>query len=111
MLATINSLNRRFDIIVYGTWRKTIEMRSRDLIDPDPNKNIHAETIKTAVPDNLVTYVVTDTQTRIRSKIGTISSIYYDYHRDGIKINSSAATTTDPEGEKILVKEHRHSMP
>lgn len=104
MLATINSLNRRFDIIVYGTWRKTIEARAKDLVDPDPKKNIHADTIKTGQDDQSIMYVVTDTQTRIRSKIGTISSIYYDYHRDGIKINSASAVTTDPEGEKILVQ-------
>lgn len=104
MLATINSLNRRFDIIVYGTWRKTIEARAMDLVSPDPKINIHAQTIATGQDDAQFMYVVTDVQTRIRAKIGTVSGIYYDFHRDGVKIQSAASTKTDAEGEKILVQ-------
>lgn len=104
MLAAINSLNRRFDIIVYGTWRKTIEARAADLISTDASKNIHYKTLLSGKDDAQFMYVVTDVQTRIRAKVGLISGIYYDFHRDGIKIKSSSATTTDMDGEKILVQ-------
>ena len=103
MLAVLTSLNRRFDIVTHGTWKATIEARSKDLISQNSVDNIHWKTITTFTPDQLVLYVVTDTQTRLRDKIGNIRDQYYAYHKDGTKIASTSATGTDIDGEKILI--------
>lgn len=104
MLAVMTSLNRRFDIVTHGTWRATIEDRSKDLTEPDPAKNIHWKTFVQMAPDQMVLYIVTDTQTRLRDKVGNIRDQYYAYHKEGVKIGSISATTTDMEGEKILIQ-------
>lgn len=104
MLAAITSMNRRFDLIVHGSWRATIEARCEDLISLDPDKNIHETTMEKMAPDQMVLYVVTDTQTRIRDKVGNICEIYYNFHKDGVKIKSVSATGIDSEGEKFLIQ-------
>ncbi len=101
MLAAVNSLNRKFDLIVYGTWKKMIEARSEDVVSI---QSIHHDALVTATDDKAVLYVISDTQTRIRDKINNICDVYYDFHKRGVKIASSAATTTDLDGEKILVQ-------
>ena len=104
MLAAITSMNRRFDLIVQGSWRKTIEARCEDLISLNPKVNIHETTFDQMTPDQMVLYIVTDTQTRIRDKVGNICEIYYNFHRDGVKIKSVSATGYDAEGEKMLIE-------
>lgn len=100
MTAVVNSLTQKFDIVVYGSWRKALEARCVDLLSKE---SIHYHTIQTAAPDAKVLYILTDVQTRLRDKINTMCEIYYKFHQDGIKIGSKGATTTDREGEKILV--------
>jgi len=100
MTAVVNSLTRKFDIVIYKSWRKTIEARCLDLISKE---GLHYHTIETASPDAKLLYVLSDTQTRIRDKINTICELYYQYHKQGITIGSRAATDTDLEGEKIVV--------
>ncbi len=100
MTAVINSLTRKSDIVIYGTWRKVIEARCTDLID---KTSIHYNVIQTATPDSKVLYILSDTQSRLRDKINLICEVYYQYHKQGISINSKSATSTDLEGEKILI--------
>lgn len=100
MNATIDGLSRKFDIVIYGTWKKAIEARCMDLISPE---SIHINALMNANDDDKYLYVITDTQTRIRDKIKNIYSEYKDKYDRGESIASRAATTTDREGEKILV--------
>jgi hypothetical protein len=105
MLATINSLSRKFDIVTYGTWRNVIDVRSKDVISPgdhESSPSIWLETLKTASPDFKFLRVLQDIETRIRDKINIITNNYYDNHKKGHKIKSSSATYTDEEGDKTL---------
>lgn len=100
MAATINSLSKKFDIVIYGTWKKTIEARCQDLIS---TQSIHIKTLENADDDQGFLYVITDIQSRIRDKIKNIFAEYIATRDRGDMITSRAATTTDREGEKILV--------
>jgi hypothetical protein len=100
MTATINSLSKKFDIITYGTWKKTIEARCEDLISPE---SIHLKTLETGMDDKAFNYVITDTQSRIRDKIKNIFAEYKAAMARGDTIGTRGATTTDMEGEKVLV--------
>lgn len=100
MTATINSLSKKFDIVVYGTWRLAIEARCKDLIAED---SIHHRTIQKADDDKAFLYVLTDTQTRMRDRIKNITTEYYNARERGDKVDSRAAVGEDLEGEKMLV--------
>ena len=100
MVATINGLSRKFDIVVYGTWKKTIEARCEDFISED---SLHVSGLKRADNDNDFLYVISDLQSRIRDKVKNIAEAYYGAHKTGDKITSKAATSSDRDGEKILV--------
>lgn len=102
MLAAVTSLNRRFDLIVQGSWRLMFAERCETLVSKDPSTNIHADTFVSMKPDQSVSYILSDTQTRVRDKIKGICEIYYNFHKDGVKITSTSAVSTNSEGEKML---------
>lgn len=99
MTAAISGLSRKFDIVVYGTWKTTIEARCQDLI---AKNSIHRISIETADDDQKFLYVIQDIQSRIRDKIKKITSAYYDARKTGNTINSRASTKETEDG-KILV--------
>lgn len=101
MNATIANLSKKFDIITYGTWKKTIEARCADLISPE---SIHITTLKTGGDDKKYLYIISDTQSRIRDKIKNIYAEYIATKDRGEKIDSTSAVGTDREGEKILIQ-------
>lgn len=101
MVATINSLTKKYDIIVYGTWKKTLEARCRDLINEEDG--IHREHLQHAGDDEKFLYIISDTQTRIRDKVGNIVTEYYKTRERGDTI-SGRSSTMEIEGEKILVQ-------
>jgi len=99
MQAAIAGLSRKFDIVVYGTWKATIEARCVDLIS---ERSIHRHALETADDDKAFLGILMDCQTRIRDKVKNITRAYYDAHSDGNAINSRAATVETEDG-KILV--------
>ena len=101
MQAAINSLSRKYDLVVYGSWRKTIEARCEDLIS---NKSIHYDVLQTGSPDKAFVYLLSDIQSRLRDKIGNITEIYYTFHREGVTIDTQSTVKTDADGEKILTQ-------
>jgi len=101
MAATINGLSKKFDIIIYGTWRKAIEARCLDLISQD---SIHLTSLERSDDDNKFLYVITDTQTRIRDKIKNIFAEYMAAKDRGDQVGNRGSTgTSSYDGEKILV--------
>jgi hypothetical protein len=98
MRYTFESFNNRFDIIKYGTWRNLITERSKVIFD---SKSIHKNSIIKFHPDSSIYYVITDTQTKLRS----ILSIIYDKYKKNLEANN-AITSYDASstinGEKIL---------
>lgn len=100
MEATLNSLSQKFDIIVYGTWKRVIEARCLDLIS---YKSGHYQGFRDGIDKDLL-YIISDSQTRIRAKIKKIAAAYYDMHRRGEAIATRSTTTSNQEGEKVLVQ-------
>lgn len=100
MLATINRLSRKYDIVTAGTWKKAIALRCEDLLGP---QSIHHATIQTASPDQKVTYLLTDTQTRMRDRIKHIADVYYTTKADGVGV-AERASVVEIDGEKVLTQ-------
>ena len=88
MQYVVDNLNAKFDIKnpQTPTWRLVIEKKSEELTS---RSSIHHRTLETFVPDIRVTYVITDTQTRIRSTlINTVIQPYYKAKELNNKIGS-----------------------
>lgn len=99
MQAAIAGLSRKFDIVIYGTWKATIEARCVDLIS---ERSIHRHALETADDDKAFLGILMDCQTRIRDKVKNITKAYYDAHASGDAITSRSATVETEDG-KILV--------
>ena len=88
MQYVVDNLNAKFDIKNPDTptWKLIIERKSEELTS---RSSIHYRTLETFIPDNKVTYVITDTQTRIRSTlINTVIQPYYKAKELNNKIGS-----------------------
>ena len=104
MLAVINSFSKKWDIVTLGTWKKVIEERCRIMNSLNSKENIHAKVLEDFAPDKAILYLISDQQTRLRDRVNLIATAYYNYHEEGMRINSQNSTTTDMDGEKILVE-------
>lgn len=104
MEATIDSLSDKFDIKKKETctWKLVLEARAKELLDP---KNIHIGTIKTFIPDLKVTYVLTDTQTRMRTKLRLIVQAFHEMKAKGGVIADSTLLEDDKESGETRVKD------
>ena len=101
MAAAINNLSRKFDIVVYGTWKRTIEARCADLIS---TSSIHRQVLEKADDDIGILRTIQDCQTRIRDKIKNVTEAYYKARETGSTIGSRSATVESEEHGKILVQ-------
>ena len=100
MDAIIEGLNRKFDIVVYGTWKNVIEARVNNILE---KKSIHFNTINTFTDDNAVKFIITDIQTNIKNKLKIIISLYRDAKSSNKgKAISSYTTINTIDGEKIF---------
>lgn len=101
MEATIDSLSDKFDIRHKETctWKLVMLARANELL---ASGNIHFGAVKNYTPDNRVTYLLTDTQTRIRTKLKWIIQEYHKMNEKNKAILSSSMVTDDAEGDKIL---------
>lgn len=108
MEATIDSLSEKFDIKQKetSTWRLQIHQRASELLSPT---SIHAKTLASFIPDKDVIYLITDLQTRLRTKLRNITNIYYDMVKAGREVRDSGMVSNDAEGEKII-KELKNSF-
>lgn len=97
--AVYDSLNMRFDIRRYGSWRKLLEARSEELASPN---SIHHRSIKRFAPDEKVSRVVTDTQGRIRELVKKLYEIHLQARDRNHRVTTSSATTITMDGEKVL---------
>jgi hypothetical protein len=98
MRAVIDSLNNKFDIIRLGTWKAVIEERAKELYD---KSSIHLQAIAKFDNDKAITYAITDTSTRLKSKINLITNIFHTLKKENQSIRKY--TTADTvNGEKLL---------
>jgi len=103
MEATIDNLSDKFDIKhkETSTWKLNIEKRA-DLMTETGSANIHFRTIQNYSPDSKVTYILTDLQTRIRTKIRLIAEIFYAAVENGNAVIETTLVGEDKEGEKTI---------
>ena len=102
MQATLDGLSAKYDIVnkETNTWKLIMEARARELCSKD--NNIHYHTIVNFTPDQKIVYVLSDVQTRLRTKIKLVVLEYYKTLEEGKKIASTTMTTDDVDGEKIV---------
>lgn len=100
MEATINGLSNKFDIIKYGTWKKVLEVRSEDIVDPS---GIHYNTLKNYDDDKAIVYVLSDSQTRIRNKLKLINEEYNKRKDENDAIGTYMTSSVNSEGEKFII--------
>lgn len=96
---TIRSLSNKFDIIQLGTWKRVIEERSKDIFAKD---SIHYNTLVKYDDDYKILYIISDIQTRIRTKLVNIIQKYYDYWENNDSIDTYDNIGTDKNGEKMI---------
>lgn len=101
MLAVITNLSKKFDIIINETWKKDIDITCRNLISEHSK---HYNAFMVPIDDYKFTYILSDTQTSIRSKITNIAEIYYDYHKSGKHVKVQSSMNSDSEGEKFIIQ-------
>lgn len=100
MVATFESLTNRYDIKVYGTWRKVMEARAAQLLD---SNSIHHKTLVRYDDDRAILYFITDVQTRIRNQINLFTEEFMRIKDQQDTIGSYTLTGNDKEGEKIIL--------
>ena len=104
MITTYESISNKFDIKVLGTWKKVMEKGADDAIDP---VGIHSKTWATFDNDLKIIYIITDIQSRLRSKINLFYEAYMQVKTEGDLIGSYDTVGTDTEGQKqIMANEH-----
>lgn len=100
MQAMYESLNAKFDIKKYGTWRKVMEVRCSEFLAKD---GIHYKTISEYNDDKKIIYLISDIQTRIRNQINIVTTEYMRFKKDVDTLGTYSHAGTDLEGEKALM--------
>lgn len=100
MRYTIDNLSAKFDIKKpeTNTWKKLIESMCVDVLS---SKSVHKKAVDTFMPGQKVLYVITDLQTRIRSKIHKILDPFFKNVEEGNRA-SSYNIASEVGGEKVL---------
>lgn len=98
--ATYAALSRKFMLREAGSWSTLLDMRARDIVS---QSSPHYNTIQRFTDDRAVIYMMNDIQSRIRSIVRNIRSVFEVVYQAGKRI-----TTTDShftaEGE-VKVKD------
>ena len=104
MVTTYESISNKFDIKVLGTWKRVMEKGADDAIDPN---GVHGKTWTSFNNDLKIIYIITDIQSRLRSKINLFYEAYMQVKAEGDLIGSYDTVGTDTEGQKqIMANEH-----
>lgn len=104
MVTTYEAISNKFDIKVLGTWKRVMEKGADDAIDPN---GVHGKTWNNFDNDLKIIYIITDIQSRLRSKINLFYEAYMQVKAEGDLIGSYDTVGTDTEGQKqIIANEH-----
>lgn len=86
---TYNSLTKRFDLKVYGTWAKMLHARSEDFI----SKNGRYYKSYTQYNDDIeIIKMINDAQGRIRDTVKDVTAVYYKCLEADAKLLSSSSS-------------------
>ena len=92
--AVFESLNNKYDLKIYGTWRALMYARAETFIDGDVHRNL----FENFNVDKDILYFISDVQTRLRQSVNIITTIYMETKERGDKLSSYDNLTTDEEG-------------
>lgn len=108
MEATIDALSDKFDIKhkETSTWKLMMEVRAEEMITPN---NIHWNALHNFTPDAKVVYIITDLQTRLRSKVQLVIAEYFEMMHNEREIRDTTLVGTDLDG-KTTIKELTNSF-
>lgn len=104
MEATFSRLNRKYSLKVQGTWANLIEARCRDIIS---SGSIHIDTLKKMNDDDLIQYVISDAQGRIREVVKNMYKVFIEVHRSQSKIHTNKSMI-EMDGEMHVRDVVRH---
>lgn len=96
--ATYAQLSNKFAIRRLGSWGAVLKARAEDTIS---DSGIHLSTIKSMDQDEGVTYLISDTQSRIRDMVKNIYDVHVRVDKQGVKI-ASTSSLIEHDGEQIL---------
>ena len=97
--ATYAQLSYKFAIKQHGSWAAWLLARAEAIIDQ--KESIHFNSIAKMDDDDEVTYLLNDTQGRIRDTVKNIYAVFMFTHKQGIRI-SSTSSVIDHDGVEIL---------
>lgn len=103
--ATYARLTYRYAIKQHGNWMAVLLARAVEVIS---QQSIHRKAIETMDDDAKVTYMLSDTQGRIRDMLKNIYAVFIETHSKGIKI-SSTSMIVEHDGESVL-KDRNNSL-
>lgn len=96
--ATYAQLSLKFSIKEYGSWQAVLEARAEDIIH---ERSIHRITIDTMLRDEKVTYLLSDSQGRIRDMLKNIYRVFDQVNKSGLRI-STVSSVVEHDGVSIL---------
>lgn len=96
--ATYATLNGKFDLKQYGSWRRVLEERAKSFLQ---SSSIHANAFKYMDNDKRVLYVVTDMRTRVVANLKTIYDIYLQVNSENLTIRTKS-TFVEHDGGDML---------
>lgn len=97
--ATYAALNYKFILKKEGSWGRTLERRSEDVIDKE---GIHYERLVKFNDDEETVYMINDIQGRLKDMMKNIYAVFMKAHSDGDVIMSTSSTGLDAEGVEIF---------
>ena len=100
MEAMFENLSNKFDIKIYGTWRRVFEARAEQLLTEN---SIHFGAIHNFDVDADILYLISDIQNRVRSQVKNVTIKFYETLEDNDKIEDYGTVGSTVEGEKIVV--------
>lgn len=96
--SALNSLNNRYDLKVYGSWYETIKARCNGFLDP---KWKHHKSFHQFDNPDLVREMINRLKSGIEQIFKKQSSIFYDHHKEELKVMSMGAMFTGEEGKEL----------
>jgi hypothetical protein len=96
--ATYAQLSYKYAIKQYGSWSAWLRARAEAIIEKE---SIHFKTVAKMDDDDGVTYLLNDTQGRVRDTVKNIYAVFMNTHKQGIRI-SSTSSVIEHDGVEIL---------
>ncbi len=97
--ATYASLSNRFLIKKLGSWGEVFNYRCEEILRED---GLHYHIFKNFSDDKAITYVIADTQGRIRDMLKNITAEFKKVHVSGERIDVSSSTDITLDGNEII---------